>query len=235
MKRSNLILFFLLFLLGAKGQNLQLHYDLGEDRKYFTTTLEYFRADNLGSTFLFVDMDYDVGEVKGVSSAYWEIGRSFTIAKSRIAIHGEYNGGFMQWRDSGTVGVVQYNDAFLAGPEYNYNNEDFTLGLTLQLMYKYIRDMHDASFQLTGVWYYHFLKGKVSFSGFADFWREDTFYPVNQDRMEKRKFIFMSEPQLWFNISKHFAVGSEVEVGYNFAGIEGIQFNPTIGIKWTIE
>lgn len=234
-KKVCLLLLFALLISKVNAQNLQLHYDLGKDRNYLTSTFEYFHADNLGSTFLFVDMDYDIGEIRGISSAYWEIGRSFTLAKSPFAIHGEYNGGFLQWRDSGFVGIVQINDAFLAGPEYNYNNEDFTLGITMQLMYKYIRDKHDASFQITGVWYYHFLKGKLSFTGFADFWKEDTYYPSGLLETEKTEYIFMAEPQLWFNIDKHFAIGSELEIGNNFAGIKGLQLNPTIGFKWTIE
>lgn len=42
---------------GAAAQNVQLHYDLG--RGSATTTVEMFRADNAGSTFFFVDLDYN--------------------------------------------------------------------------------------------------------------------------------------------------------------------------------
>lgn len=41
----------------AAAQNVQLHYDLG--RKAPTTTVEMFRADGAGSTFFFVDLDYN--------------------------------------------------------------------------------------------------------------------------------------------------------------------------------
>ena len=36
--------------LPIKGQNLQLHYDLGEGREYLTSTLEMFRPDSAGAT-----------------------------------------------------------------------------------------------------------------------------------------------------------------------------------------
>ena len=42
---------------GATAQNVQLHYDMG--RNSATTTVEMFRADNAGSTFFFVDLDYN--------------------------------------------------------------------------------------------------------------------------------------------------------------------------------
>ena len=38
---------------------LQVHYDMGEDRGYVTTTIEMFKPDQWGSTFFFVDMDHD--------------------------------------------------------------------------------------------------------------------------------------------------------------------------------
>ena len=56
--------------LPVKGKNLQLHYDLGEDRDYFTSTLELFRPDSAGATFFFVDFDYNSSSAGGASLAY---------------------------------------------------------------------------------------------------------------------------------------------------------------------
>ena len=53
----------------ANAQNVQLHYDMG--RGCTTSTVEMFKADDGGSTFFFVDMDYN----PKVSGAYWEIAR----------------------------------------------------------------------------------------------------------------------------------------------------------------
>lgn len=234
MKYLLIIPAFLLIMFKVSGQNLQLHYDLGTDRKYLTSTFEYFNPDKYGNTFLFVDMDYGAGDVKGVSSGYWEISRSFSFWKKPIAAHVEYNGGFLQWKDGEASGIVQIDDAWLAGPEYNYNNADFTKGLTLQVLYKYIRGKHDASFQLTGVWFIHMYNKRFTFSGFADFWREDNLFAKN-NLISETKFVFMTEPQVWYNFTKHFSVGTEIEVANNFAGIKGFQVNPTIGLKWIIE
>ncbi|MBK6347497.1 MAG: DUF5020 family protein [Bacteroidales bacterium] len=218
---------FLLF-----SQNIQLHYDLGKDRNYLTSTVEFFKADKLGSTFFFVDMDYDVGEVKGISLAYWEIAREMNIGKSPLAAHIEYNGGFGRTTSSGYFGAYPINDAWLGGMAFNFNDKDFSKGLSFQLLYKYIREKHDASFQLTAVWYVNLLKNKVTFSGYADFWREDNvFYSNTGERTTK--FVFQSEPQLWYNFTENISLGTELEVGYNFVPVRGSRANPTIGAKWT--
>lgn len=57
MKEKLLIASIILCANSIFAQNLQLHYDFGEDRKYLTSTFEYFNADKLGNTFLFVDLD----------------------------------------------------------------------------------------------------------------------------------------------------------------------------------
>lgn len=224
MKKVLLILFAAVLALGAYAQNVQTHYDMGKDRGYLTTTVEMFKPDKMGSTFFFIDMDYGVGGVEGVSMAYWEIARAFKLGESPFAAHVEYNGGFGQWKAGELGGAYQINDCWLGGFEYSWNAEDFSKGFTLQAMYKNIRGVEDASFQLTGVWYLNMLKGKVSFTGFADFWKEETAFG---------DYIFLTEPQLWYNVCPHFSFGGEVEISNNFAGNDGFMVNPTLAAKWT--
>jgi len=45
--------------------------------------------------------------------------------------------------------------------------------------------------------------------------------------------VMLSEPQIWYNITPHFSLGSEVEVSYNFAGAEKFYAIPTLATKWT--
>ena len=231
---KNQILLFIFLFATAKpfAQNIQLHYDFGKDRNYLTTTVEMFKPDKWGSIFFFIDMDYNVGDVKGISMAYWEIARGFNLGKSPFAAHIEYNGGFGQYRIDDAGFAYQINDSWLAGLDYNFNNEDFTRGFTLQLLYKYIRDKHDGSFQITGVWYMNMLNNKLTFSGFADFWREDTYF-YDGETVETTDFVFQSEPQIWYNFTSQFSLGTEMEFGYNFVPVKGFRINPTLGAKWT--
>ncbi len=230
MKRFLLFAFLFFSTMTLFSQNVQLHYDMGKDRGYLTSTVEMFKPDKFGSTFLFVDMDYSsIPGVKGVTLAYWEIARGLKFWDAPVAFHTEYNGGFGQWGNGTVGGAYQINDAFLNGVEYSWNAGDFSRGLTLQALHKYIRGKHDFAFQLTGVWYLHLLNNKVSFTGFADFWREDNVFGN-----ETTQFVILAEPQLWFNFTNHFSAGSEVEFSSNFGGKKGFHVCPTLGIKYNL-
>jgi hypothetical protein len=213
----------------ASAQNLQLLYDFGEDRDYLTSTIEMFKIDNYGRTFFFIDMNYDANGVKGVSESYFEFARSFDIDKSLpIGLHFEYNGGQGQFATPGGNQAYTINDAYLSGLDFYWTSEDFSKALTLQLLYKYIRDKNDDAYQITTVWFVSLLEGKVTVNGFADFWREDnSFGDKNTD------YVFLSEPQFWYNLNPNIAVGSEIEFGYNFGGVEGWKVCPTVAAKVT--
>lgn len=232
------ILFLAMMLVGlglGKAQNVQMHYDFGKDRQMITTTIEMFRPDKWGSTFFFSDLDYGskASGVDGISLAYWEIARSFKVsANSAFEPRIEYNGGFGRGEFSVGETVNQYhysiNSAFLAGGQYTWNNEDFSRVFTLQANYKYIKDLNDASFQITGVWAMHFFNQKLTFSGFADLWMEKL-----KQYGDENKMVFLTEPQLWYNATKNFSVGTEIEMSSNFSGEKDFMINPTIGAKWT--
>lgn len=215
------------------AQNIQLHYDFGENRKHATSTIEMFNPDKLGNTFFFVDMDYNANDIEGVSLSYFELARVFKTDKMPVGVHVEYNGGFGQFKAGNDQMSYNINDAWLAGIDYSMNASDFSKGLTLKALYKNIRNKHDATFQLTAVWYVHFLDRKFTFSGFADFWKEDSDF--DYDGTVDADFIFIAEPQIWYNINKQFSVGSEIELTNNFAGQEGFVVNPTLAIKWNIK
>lgn len=235
MKKPVAIFIMLFFVAALQAQNLQVHYDFGKDREYITTTVEMFKPDKWGSTFFFVDMNYDTKLGKSVSLAYWEIARGINLGKSPFAAHVEYNGGFGQFKATPFNGAFAINDAWLAGVDYNINNADFTKGITFQVLYKYIKDKQDASFQLTTVWYMHMLNKKLSFTGFADFWREDNTFTTTEGNTvaeTKTKYVFLTEPQIWFNFTENLSIGSEIEISSNFGGNEGFMINPTLAGKW---
>ncbi|MBV5313387.1 MAG: DUF5020 family protein [Prolixibacteraceae bacterium] len=228
MKKLVLAFIASLFAFGAFSQNVQLHYDMGKDRGYLTSTVEMFRPDKTGNTFFFIDFDYGVGGVENSPAlAYFEIARCFKLGKSPFSWHAEYNGGFGQWKAGTASGAYSISNAWLTGVDYSWNASDFSRGFSLKALYKNIANTMDDSpnsFQLTGVWYVNFAKGKMSFTGFADLWREKTAFG---------KMVFLSEPQLWFNATKKFSVGGEVELSNNFGGMDGFKVMPTLGAKYT--
>lgn len=230
MKKIVLSLIMVLTFGVLSAQNVQVHYDFGKDRKYVTSTVEMFKPDKWGNTFFFIDMDYDVQDVKGVSLSYFEIARCLKLGKTPLSLHAEYNGGFGQFKDGDFNGHFTINDAWLGGLDYSWNNSDFSKGVSMKALYKYIRDKHDASFQLTAVWYMHFFERKLSFTGFADFWKEDKDF--NFDGEIDGEYVFLAEPQLWYNFTENISLGGELEISNNFVDAE-FQANPTLGVKWS--
>jgi len=246
MKKLVLAFIASLFAFGAFTQNVQLHYDMGKDRGYLTSTVEMFKPDKFGNNFFFIDFDYGVGDMKGVSLAYMEIARCIKLGKSPFSWHAEYNGGFgksvkndlyskvgANYNSAPLEASYPINNAWLTGVDYSWNAKDFSRGFSLKALFKTIQDKNDASFQLTGVWYVNMLKNKVTFSGFADFWKEDNDFFLNAPLGTKTQFIFLSEPQLWYNFCKNFAAGGEVEISSNFALHKGLKACPTLGMKYT--
>lgn len=222
------------------AQNVQLHYDFGRDlysseeadRQKVTLTYEMFKADNLGSWYLFADFDL---RSKGASGAYTEITREFRLGKSSpFAAHIEFDGGLNLYGG--------FQNAILVGPAYNGHSADFSKTWSVQLLYKQFLKSGGkkalAGVQLTGVWGISFGNAKWTFSGFADLWTG--YIPEwKADGSQKKGVVFLAEPQLWYNFSKCFSVGTEWELSSNFiypTGGSDTRFfvNPTLAVKFNI-
>lgn len=220
----------------AAQLNVQLHYDLGhtmyggdlDNRQRLTATVENFTADKWGSTYFFIDADWSDNAVRG---AYGEISRELQFWKAPIAAHVEYNGGLNSFGS--------FNDAYLVGPAYNWNSKDFSKGVSVQVVYKYLAKhaQNKHSWQVTGVWRNTFAKGLCTFSGFLDVWH---------DNAVDGNLIVLSEPQFWFNLAPlkrvsddfKLSVGTEVEISNNFVyPVKGMNNRfyaiPTLACKWT--
>ena len=244
MKKTFSLAIVMAAFLSVSAQNVQLHYDFGhlydnlDSRPSVTTTVEYFKADKWGSTFLFTDLDY---QRDGVAGAYWEIAREFNVSKNKLwAAHVEYNGGLSS--DEETWQATRFQHAVLLGGAWNWANSDFSKTFSVQLLYKYnFKNRHYeahpySSVQLTEVWSTTFAKGLCTFSGYCDLW---------YDPAVNGKWIVQSEPQFWFNLNTlkgwegiNLSLGSEVELSNNFVYNDKGQNNkfyaiPTVGAKWT--
>ena len=249
MKRLFTVYVLIGLVMTASAQfNLQFHYDLGRhmnpeseaNRQLFTVTAEFFKADKLGSTFLFIDMDYrgEGPQNNGAIGAYWEMSRDFTFAKikntnSSLTAHIEYNGGLKN--------LFSFQQCMLLGPAWQWHSNDFNKTFTFQALYKQFFSGNGfeahPSFQTTAVWGINFAKGLCTFSGFADIWYGYT-PGLNKG------LIFLSEPQFWFNIigknrqNDKLSIGTEFELSNNFiwptnGATRTFYFNPTLAVKYT--
>lgn len=216
----------------SQAQNLQVMYDFGNGRQNVTSTLEMFKPDKWGNTFFFVDMEFNGGAEKQPSLAYMEIARCLKFWDGPLSAHVEYNGGLLL---SGAAGFP-INNAYLAGVDYAWHDKNFSKFLNLKVLYKNIQGKNPASFQITGVWNLNFLKDKLTVSGFADFWREDNMNFTNAHGNviipTNTKFVFLTEPQIWYNVNKNLSLGGEIEVASNFGAVDGFKVCPALGAKW---
>lgn len=241
MKRLSFVLTTAVVASAASSQNVQLHYDLGHSlysdlggRPSVTTTVEMFRPDRWGSTFLFTDIDY---YRDGAAGAYWEVAREVRVA-GRWAAHAEYNGGLTSIEHTSIASRFQH--AALAGAAWNWASPDFGRTFSAQLLYKqYFRGMgRDAfsSVQATAVWGLRLAQGRWEVSGYADVW---------YDPDVTGHWVVQSEPQVWFRLGSlrgwgdlPLSIGAEVELSYRFihedSGRLGACYAiPTAALKWT--
>ena len=233
----------------AKAQtNIQFFYDFGKDRKQLTTTLEGFYNDRWGNTFFFIDYDY-VFDKTAPNGTYFEIARCLNFwqntALSPLSLHVEYNGGVYS-----EYGI---NHAVLAGLDWFIHSKDFRNTLNIKVLYKWINYFDQVSvangfkstvpMQFTLVWGMQDLFGLkgLRFSGFADFWWQDHFLYTDHkgalDTPEVSHVVFLTEPQLWYNVGRHFGVdnlnvGGELELSYDFGSAKGFWARPCLGFKW---
>ena len=207
----------------ANAQDVQLHYDLGHSlyknlssRTSVTTTVEMFKPDTWGSTYMFTDIDY---KSDGVMGAYWEISREFNLTKNKQwAAHIEYNGGLGSGKTMDSYYGNRYQHAVLLGGAWNWASKDFSKTFSLQLMYKYqFKNGHTGAhpfsgFQLTEGW------GTTFAKGLCTFW-------FNLNTLKGMKDVNLS-------------LGTEVEISNNFVWNDKGQNNhfyaiPTVAAKWT--
>ena len=234
MRKTIVFIMTLVSALTVSAQDIQLHYDFGRNiypdeeagRAKATITLEQFKADQWGSWFYFVDLDLSRNFME---SAYTEISREFNFEKeSPFAAHFEYNGGLNRFGS--------FQQAALVGAAYNGHTADFSKTWSVQLMYKHFFKSYEytnayESAQLTGVWGMNFLDNKLRFSGFIDFWR-------GEKANGHGCLVILTEPQLWYNVTEHFSIGTEWEISNNFVyntyNDKTFFINPTVAIKWNM-
>ena len=242
----------------SAGTNLQIFYDFGsagtacgnQRSNRVTTTIELFYPDPWGTTFAFVDFDYNINPIDPQNTpfmSYAEIARCLnfwqkTKAKD-LSIQVEYNGGLGIFKDAvGDIRGYGINHAALVGLNYCLHTADYKNIFNLELLYKYIVSpgngvQNQAPLQFTFVWGcddFCTAPG-LRFSVFLDIWGERF--------GGQQSFVLLTEPQLWYNVGRWFKcpnlnIGTEIEFSYNFnSGTPGTGFmcNPCLGIKWCFD
>ncbi|MCE5204788.1 MAG: DUF5020 family protein [Porphyromonadaceae bacterium] len=237
-KISVVFLVFCCTLGAIRAQNLQLHFDprhsmYGENVSpvnYLTATFEMFKADRWGSTFMFADFDFNYDK-KNIGLVYTEIAREFKLGNFPFRPHIEYNGGLGLRK--GTAAGFSIPSSYMAGLGYPFQQRSFYMNTYVAYKLNAFQKVSN-DIQWTVTWNASLAGDKLSLGGFADLWTEDRSFTEGND-VEGKKVVFLSEPQIWYNITPNFSFGSEIELSYNFVNkfIESKFYAiPTLATKW---
>ncbi|MDD2314825.1 MAG: DUF5020 family protein [Proteiniphilum sp.] len=231
MSRKILLTLLLFSSLGAlRAQNLQLHFDprhtfYGSDvptasQNYLTATFEMFKPDQWGSTFMFVDFDLNNSK-KNIGLVYAEIAREFKIGDFPLMPHLEFNGGLGNG--------FSIPSSYMAGFGYPFQLGNFFMSTYVAYKLNAFQEVSNDA-QWTVTWNATVADGKLSLAGFLDLWSENKDHTGAESG---KKLIMLSEPQLWYNFTPNFALGTEVELSYNFVvGPNHFYAIPTLATKW---
>ncbi len=219
--KNRITLFLFLFTGIIFCQNIQLQYELDSDRKYVVSTLEMFKPDDYGSTFWFVDFEYNDTGNKSASLAYWEIARYLDLPVTDLfQFTLQYNDGL-----SSSFGGFGLGQVWLTGISKQLNLSG--LPITVDILYRQQVGFDSPDIQFTGVWYKPLLNEKLIFTGFVDIWSADNSAADGKD------WVVFSEPQIWYALSKNASIGGEAHIQYNFPMKNDTwELFPTVGLKW---
>ena len=178
--------------------NAQLHHDF--DREAFTSTIEIFELDKLGTTFFFTDYDfYSTGQ----AASYFEVARNFAVWRLKpttINASIQYNDGVL---DVDRVFGKQIPRTALLGVAFS----NITLGPAYFELQGLARQEFgaDLGWQFTGVWSVPIKRTPLQFLGYVDWFNHN---------YHDQPSVFQMEPQLIVK-SGQWAVGSELEISRN--------------------
>lgn len=236
------LLLILCLIVPLMGQNLQVHYEFRGDRNYLTSTLEQFTGDKLGLTYWFISAAYtDLGGTNhlaegSVTSVYGEFYRFFNIPKTNGLMAGiQYNDGLAVYSGfdmQSTLFGTAFGRTWLAGLAYNVPVGKMHVLTTVWLRKK---QGYDYDWQLTLAWGHNFANDKLTFNGFFDLWGErESVDADNPSSINPYKIVLLTEPQLYYNINPHLALGVKTQVSVNFEyGYDGqLRFAPTVAARW---
>ena len=227
------ILIILCLIVPLLGQNLQVHYELRDDKRNITSTIEQFTGDRLGLTYWFISATYTDFDgqnlIDGSATAvYGEFYRFFNIPKTNGLMAGIlYNDGLALF--SASNAATTYGSAFgrtwLGGLAYNVPFGKMHVLTTVWLRKK---QGYNYDWQLTLAWGHTFANEKLTFNGFFDLWGEK-----KTGSTDPYKVVLLTEPQLYYNFNPHLALGMKTQLSYNFEyGMTGLRFAPTVAARW---
>ncbi len=233
------ICYFVICLLSTvvSAHNLQLHNDFrhsidpeNNDKNYATFSFETFKQAGYGSLFMKMDLDLK-GRNNNIGNLYTEISHTLKFWKFPVFMHLQYCGG-LGFINQTTNGYY-INNAYLIGAAYPFQWQNAWFSTFLAYRYNnFDRISHDIQFSF--YWGKNILSEKISITGHFVIWSENNNHgDAWTDNLDGKKFLFLSEPQIWYNLNKLWAIGSEIKLFYHvYSYSDQLLIYPTVAIKY---
>jgi uncharacterized protein DUF5020 len=238
------ILFFFGIPLNVFSQQLQFHYDLRHTvdpkhnpKNFPAIVFEYFKSQDSGTrfikpgSFLFKAQADLIGAKNNIAKYYMEVSQSFRCWKPKIFVQLQYSGG-LGIAEPGSYGFYISNAFSLGvGHPFQWQHTWFNV-YACYTYHNFQKPSHDllASFY----WWKGAMNYKLQFAGDVELWtlnrNQGDSYTAG---MKGKKISFYGEPQVWYNLTKHFYVGSKFNLYYHVLTDENIfQIYPTAALKY---
>ena len=217
MRRIFTILLFLSVVGITQAQNIQLLYGYGNGQPVNFITVEIYKPLEHGVFYYFTDfkMDFD-----GYFESYTEVSKYWNIGQKGFAATVQYNVGVFTDADQ----AIRIDPVYLAGVQKATEVRGWLL--SLDVLYRYDQFTSQSGAQVTFI----FIKewNKLVLSGYCDVWNSGIYDP------EEAATVALFEPQLFYSISKRFAVGIEGRVS-NYTLALPYKDYIMAGIKWNLD
>jgi hypothetical protein len=237
--KNPLICFILLSFSSLNSQTLQLHYDCRHsidpqhfDKNFPTLFFELFKQQSIGSFLLKMQSDLD-GKQNNIGKFYMQVSQSLKFWQPKIYLTIQYSGG-IGIAEPGQYGFY-INNAFSIGTAFSFQWDGAWVSVFLSFTYNVLQiPSHDVLCSF--YWGKGFLNYKIEFSG--DF----NLYTINKNHGDAwtanqhgKRIAFYAEPQLWFNVSKNFSLGSKINIYYHVLTYANVlQTYPTIAVRYKL-
>lgn len=220
----------------AAAQTVQLGYDLRHSvdpanhaRDFVTASFETVESFSYGSLLLKVDADLS-GRDGNLGKLYAQLSHDLKFWKPPVFLHLEYSGGL------GFVGeseiAYHITDTYSIGAAYPFR----LLGgwASTFLAYRLTSFDRPSYDPIYSFWWGKDLGRRVSVTAYFVLWT------INRNHGDEwtaglrgKKLSGLGEPQVWLNLNRLFAVGSEVRLYYQvFDYPERLRVYPTLAVKY---
>ncbi|PWT78180.1 MAG: hypothetical protein C5B59_02275 [Bacteroidetes bacterium] len=240
------VLVALALALQSHSQNLQLHYDFRHTldpahnaSNFPTVYFEYFKSQDSGRAFIkpgsfLIKMQADfLGQRNNMGKFFMQVAQSFRFWKPKVFLVAQFSSGM------GVTEPKQYSyyisNAYSFGISYPFQWKGGWFNSMLTYTYNALaKPSHD--------FLYSFYWGKGFWNYKFEFIGDFEVYSLNKNQgdeltknLEGKWICFFGEPQFWYNLNKHLALGSKINLYYHVLNFDDhFQVYPTIALKYKL-